>query len=166
MCARLWVNKMSKLVMPRCIVAFNFYQEAIKHFGVVSVKLPEIDLRPGKNRLARLQLTVYFASMEQAAQALKCREWQRLEIRSAEESWSLEEAVSNCYAVRHIANARPLKFGAGNVQSDESLCPYIVYEVSYYKTEHDGEKELEVDTAAQICTIGGEDFSNEVFAKR
>lgn len=154
---------MSKLVMPCCTVAFNFYQEAIKYFGVVSVKLPEINLRPGKPQSAGLQLTVYFASLEQAAQALKCREWQRLEIRSAEESWDLEEAATNCYAVRHVANARPMRFGSGNVQSSESPCPYIVYEVSYYKTERGGEKELEIDTAAQICTIGGEDFSNEVF---
>lgn len=160
------MSNMAKSVFSCCSVAFNCYSESDRDLGVISVALPEINLRPDKPQLADLRLTVYFANLGKAAKAVKRREWQIIEVRVAEEEVNLQTCQMDISALRHIANARPIRLGAGSVRIDESACPFVVYEVSYYKAVRDGETELEIDTAAQICTIGGENFSQAVFRKK
>lgn len=157
---------MAKSVFPSCSVAFSCYPGSEKDPSVVSVALPEINLCPDKPQLAGLRLTIFFGSLSRAAEAVKRREWQVIEVRVAEEEVNLQTCQMDISALRHIANARPIRLGAGSVRIDESACPFVVYEVSYYKAVRDGETELEIDTAAQICTIGGENFSQAVFRKK
>lgn len=156
---------MKQMKFPCYTVAFNFYMEANERRDVVSVTLPEIDLRPAP-QLAGLELTVYFVSIDRAAKALENRDWQSLEIQLAEENMVLLDADFNCNALLHTAVARPKRLGIGNVCVEEPPLPFVRYEVRNYKIVRDGENVLEIDTAAQICTIGGRDFGEEVFKNK
>lgn len=157
---------MESMSLSRSTAAFNFYIDTQERRDVVSVTLPELDLQPEKPQLTGLALTVYFASIDCAVKALENRSWQLLEVRLAEESYNLLEGQVECCALRHTAFVRPKRLGIGSVRAGESSLPFVQYEVSSYKTVREGDIVLEIDTAAQICTVGSRDFSKEVFRKK
>lgn len=158
---------------PAAYINFEIYEDAVNQLGLAKVKLPSIAYQfatltgaglmgaveaPIIGMVETMEMEIDFLSSTGSAVNLMTPKKHMLDLRAAEEFWSVEEAEAGIWADKFVVLVMPKSYDPGTISpatTPEASNKYAVYYFAGYK---DGEKLFEVDKRSMKLEIKGTDY--------
>ena len=159
------------------VINFQVYENAVEHYGMAEVTLPEISFITNEvkgagisgtfesvilGHLEAMTLTLNFRTLVRDAIALLEPRNHQIDLRVAQQDNDTVSGQTKVVALKHVLVVKPKKLNPGKVTPASPADASGEYSVTYWATFIGGEKTLEIDILNFIYFVNGKDYLADV----